>query len=112
MQKCLGAGGKRLSNAVEAVQSGDNNEPGRRKFRANQPDGFNATNNGQVKIRDGDVRLQRFKLLNGLFPVDGFAGDQHIRLGINQGADSFPYYGMIIHDQDSYLLTVYTHTRP
>ena len=52
------------------------------------------------QIHQHHIRLETFHLLDGVLAVDRFADHLDILLLSQQGFDSPPYHGMVVHDHD------------
>jgi len=106
----LRAQAQRPPHAIVIVQGRDDNEPGLGKFRAESADDLFTTNDRQIPVHQRHVGLEPPEPLDRLLAVTGLAHDGHVRLGIHHGSNSLTHLGMIVNNENPYLLCLRWHS--
>src|SRR6266849_1784264 len=100
----LRAEGQGPPDAIFIIQCADDNETCLRYFLSERAEDFFSANDRQIPVQERDIGPKVPELLDGLLAVTRLTHDDHVWLGVDHGADSFPHPGMIVNDQNPDLL--------
>src|SRR5581483_10714961 len=95
------AGLDRAKDVVIIVVRGQNDDLGRGREAFDLADGCNTIHPGHQQIEQYDLRYEICRLSDSLLSIAAFTYNRNIRLAFQHKAQSLPYDGVVINNQNA-----------